>query len=114
MENTIKLNLVRGTLDVMILRIVAVTPMHGWGISLRIQELSQNVIQVNQGSLFPCLHRLASQGAISAKWGKSENGRRAKFYHLTPKGRIRLAQEVKNWERMSTAIVRVLGGREDH
>ena len=105
-----KSDLLQGTLDLLILRTLANEPMHGWGISLRIQQLSKDVLQVNQGSLYPALHRLEQQGLISAEWGSSENNRQAKFYQLTRDGRKQLAEEQKNWERLSTAVARVLGG----
>ena len=105
-----KSDLLQGTLDLMILRTLSNQPMHGWGISLRIQELSKDVLQVNQGSLYPALHRLEQQGLISAEWGSSENNRQAKFYQLTREGRKQLAEETKNWERLSTAVARVLAG----
>ena len=82
--------------------------MHGWGISLRIQQVSQEVLQVNQGSLYPALHRLEQQGLIAAEWGNSENNRQAKFYELTKSGRKQLVDETRNWERLSTAVARVL------
>ena len=82
-----KSDLLQGTLDLMILRTLSNQPMHGWGISLRIQEPSKDVLQVNQGSLYPALHRLEQQGLISAEWGSSENNRQAKFYQLTREGR---------------------------
>jgi len=82
--------------------------MHGWGISLRIQQVSEEVLQVNQGSLYPALHRLEQQGLIAAEWGNSENNRQAKFYELTKSGRKQLVDETRNWERLSTAVARVL------
>jgi PadR family transcriptional regulator, regulatory protein PadR len=105
-----KSDLLQGTLDLLILRTLSNGAMHGWGISLRIQELSKDVLQVNQGSLYPALHRLEQQGLISAEWGSSENNRQAKFYQLTRDGRKQLAEETKNWERLSTAVARVLAG----
>ena len=103
-----KSDLLQGTLDLLILRTLAPGPMHGWGISLRIQQLSRDVLQVNQGSLYPALHRLEHQGWIKAEWAVSELGRRAKYYQLTAAGRRQLAVEAGEWERMSTAIGRVL------
>ena len=105
-----KSDLLQGTLDLMSLRTLSVEPMHGWGISQRIQQLSKDVLQVNQGSLYPALHRLEQQGLIEAEWGASENNRQAKFYQLTRDGRKQLAEETKNWERLSTAVARVLAG----
>jgi transcriptional regulator len=84
--------------------------MHGWGISLQIQQMSRDVLQINQGSLYPALHRLEQQGLIEAEWGNSENNRQAKFYELTREGRKALMEETRNWERLSTAVARVLAG----
>jgi len=103
-----KSDLLQGTLDLLILKTLADAPMHGWGISLRIQEVSQEVLQVNQGSLYPALHRLEQQGLIAAEWGNSENNRQAKFYELTKRGRKQLAEETANWERLASAVARVL------
>lgn len=97
-------DLVQGTLDLLILRIVALGPMHGWAIALRIQQVSKEVLQVQQGSLYPALHRLEQQGWIRAKWGESENNRRAKFYSLTAAGKKRLDHEIEQWDRLSAAI----------
>ena len=105
-----KSDLLQGTLDLLILRTVAKGPMHGWGISLQIQAVSRDVLQINQGSLYPALHRLEQQGLIEAEWGNSENNRQAKFYQLTRDGRKQLAEETRNWERLSTAVGRVLAG----
>ena len=102
-------DLVQGTLDLLILKTVALEPMHGWGISQRIRQVSGNVLQVNQGALYPALHRLESQGWISAEWGESENNRRAKYYALTKAGKRYLQKEQENWERLSAAIGLVLG-----
>jgi PadR family transcriptional regulator, regulatory protein PadR len=97
-----------GTLDLLILRTLQTEPLHGWAISERIQQISQDVLQVNQGSLYPALHRLEHQGWIEAEWSISELGRRAKYYSLTSSGRRQLAIEASEWERMSTAIERVM------
>ena len=105
-----KSDLLQGTLDLMILRTLQRGPMHGWGISQRIQQLSQDVLQVNQGSLYPALHRLEQQGLIEAEWGNSDNNRQAKFYQLTRDGRKHLADETRNWERISAAVARVIAG----
>ena len=105
-----KSDLLQGTLDLMILRTLQRVPMHGWGISQRIQQLSDDVLQVNQGSLYPALHRLEQQGLIEAEWGSSENNRQAKFYQLTRDGRKHLADETRNWERISAAVARVIAG----
>ncbi|HWB29870.1 MAG TPA: PadR family transcriptional regulator [Vicinamibacterales bacterium] len=101
-------DILQGTLDLLILRTLQTEPMHGWAISDRIQQISQDVLQVNQGSLYPALHRLEHRGWIEAEWGVSELGRRAKFYRLTAAGRKQLAVEASEWERMATAIGRVM------
>ena len=97
-----------GTLDLLILRTVQAGPLHGWAISERIQQISEDVLQINQGSLYPALHRLEHQGWIEAEWSISELGRRAKYYRLTASGRRQLAIETREWERMATAIGRVM------
>jgi len=101
-------DLVQGTLDLLILKTLALETMHGWGIAQRIRQVSGEVLQVNQGALYPALHRLEQSGWIKAKWGESENNRRAKFYSLTPAGRKYLEREQANWQRLSTAIGLVL------
>jgi len=101
-------DLLQGTLDVLILKTLSPGAMHGWGISQRIQQVSEDVLRVNQGSLYPALYRLESQGWIKAEWGVSENNRKAKFYELTRAGRRRLADETESWERFSAAVARVL------
>jgi PadR family transcriptional regulator PadR len=101
-------DILQGTLDLLILRTLQAEPMHGWAISERIQQISQDVLQVNQGSLYPALHRLEHRGWIGAEWGVSELGRRAKFYQLTAAGRRQLAIEASEWERMAAAIGRVM------
>lgn len=101
-------DLVQGTVDLLILKTVALGPAHGWAIAQRIRQVSKNVLQVNQGALYPALHRLEQQGWIRAEWGESENNRRAKFYALTRAGRKYLQQEEANWERLSAAIGLVL------
>jgi PadR family transcriptional regulator PadR len=103
-----KADILQGTLDLLILKTLALEPMHGWGISQRIQQISQGVLCVNQGSLYPALHRLEIQGWISASWGNSDNNRQAKFYELTKTGRQQLDEETENWERLSAAVVQVL------
>jgi PadR family transcriptional regulator PadR len=103
-------DLVQGTLDLLILRTVAPEPMHGWAIARRIQQISHEVLQVQQGSLYPALHRLEQQGWIRAKWAESETGRQAKFYALTAAGRKHLEQETANWNRLSAAIDLVIAG----
>ena len=101
-------DLVQGTLDLLILKTIALETMHGWGIALRIRQVSKDVLQVNQGALYPALHRLEQSGWIKAKWGESDNNRRAKFYSLTTAGRKYLQQEQANWQRLSDAIGLVL------
>jgi PadR family transcriptional regulator len=101
-------DLVQGTVDLLILKTVALEPMHGWAIAQRIRQVSGNVLQVNQGALYPALHRLEQQGWIHAQWGESENNRRAKYYSLTKAGRKYLRNEQANWERLSAAIGLVL------
>ena len=103
-----KTDLLQGTLDLLVLKTLALEPMHGWGISQRIQQMSRDVLRVNQGSLYPALHRLEQQGWISAEWGESENNRRAKYYKLTAAGRKQLAVERETWERFSEAIDLIL------
>jgi len=101
-------DLVQGTLDLLILKTIALEPMHGWGIAVRIRQVSKETLLVNQGALYPALHRLEQSGWIKAKWGDSENNRRAKYYSLTPAGRKYLEQEEANWKRLSNAIGLVL------
>ena len=102
------IELLQGTLDLLILKTVAMEPMHGWGIALRIQQVSKEVLQVGQGSLYPALHRLEYKGWIQSEWAASENNRRAKFYSLTTAGRKQLEAERANWKRMTAAITLVL------
>jgi transcriptional regulator len=101
-------DLLPGTLDLLILRTLQTGALHGWAISERIQHVSEDVLQINQGSLYPALHRLEHQGWIEAEWAVSELGRRAKYYQLTAAGRRQLAVEAREWERMSAAIGRVM------
>ena len=102
------MDLPQGTLDLLILKAIALERQHGWAISERIQQISEDVLQINQGSLYPALHRLEHQGWIEAEWAVSELGRRAKYYKLTGSGRRQLAVEAREWERMSAAIGRVM------
>lgn len=102
------MDLLQGTLDMLILKTLALEPMHGWGISQRIQQISKDILVVNQGSLYPALVRLEEQGWISSEWGTSDNNRRAKYYSLTRAGRKQLAEETENWERLAGAIRRIL------
>lgn len=104
-----KSDLLQGTLDLLILKTLDLEPMHGWGISQRILQISESVLQVNQGSLYPALHRLEEQSWITSKWKTSENNRQAKYYELTKKGRKQLAAERENWLRLSVAVGRIVG-----
>ncbi|HKT24685.1 MAG TPA: PadR family transcriptional regulator [Terriglobales bacterium] len=101
-------DLLQGTLDLLILRTLALQPMHGWGISQRIQQLSRDALQVSQGSLYPALHRLELSGLITSEWAASENNRRAKYYSITIAGRKRLKTELADWKRTSQAIALLL------
>ena len=103
-----KSDLLQGTLDMLILKSLQLEPMHGFGISVRIRQMSDEVLPVEQGSLYPALYRLEEQGWISAEWGVSENNRKARFYKLTASGRRQLAVEAAHWERLSTAVSLVL------
>jgi PadR family transcriptional regulator len=100
--------ILQGTLDLLILKTVALEPMHGWGIAQRIQQISREVLQIQQGSLYPALYRLERKRWISAEWGASENNRRAKFYSLTKTGHQQLEKELANWERLSSAVALIL------
>jgi transcriptional regulator len=102
-------DLLQGTLDVLILQTLVPGPMHGWGVAQRIQQISKDVLQIGQGSLYPALHRLEYKGWIRSDWGSSENNRRAKFYSLTATGKKQLETELETWERLSAAIGLVLG-----
>jgi transcriptional regulator len=101
-------DLLQGTLDLLILKTLALGPEHGWGVSQRIQQMSREVLQVNQGSLYPALHRLEFRGWITSEWGQSENNRRAKFYSLTEVGQARLRQETAAWNRFTGAVDLIL------
>jgi PadR family transcriptional regulator PadR len=103
-----KSDLLQGTLDMLILKTLALEPMHGWGISQRIQQTSSGVLNVNQGSLYPALYRLEDQGWIASEWGSSENNRQAKYYRLTRAGRKQLDEETANWQRLSAAIDQIM------
>jgi len=103
-----KADLLQGTLDLLILKVVALGPVHGYGISLRIRQISEQVLQVQQGSLYPALHRLEKRGWLEADWGESDNGRQAKFYRLSAKGRKQLANEEDTWNRLSRAVALIL------
>lgn len=101
-------DVLQGTLDLLVLKALSLEPMHGWGISQRIQQISRDVLQINQGSLYPALHRLERRAWIEADWGTSENNRRAKYYRLTSLGRKQLAEERASWQRFALAVERVL------
>jgi transcriptional regulator len=103
-----RLDLPQGTLDLLILKALSLGPQHGWGVSERIQQVSNEVLQIPQGSLYPALHRLERQGWIRAEWGTSENNRRAKYYDLTRSGRARLEEETVAWNRLTAAVGLVL------
>lgn len=107
MEKT-GIDLPQGTLDLLILRTLALEPQHGWGISERIQQVSSDVLQVRQGSLYPALHRLERKGWIKARWGASENNRKAKYYELTRAGRKKLDAEADTWRKLTAAVGQVL------
>jgi PadR family transcriptional regulator len=108
MSPTNRTDLLQGTLDLLILKTLALGPQHGWGISQRILQISEDVLRVNQGSLYPALHRLEEQGWIASEWGVSDNNREAKFYRLTRTGLRQLQRETEQWARMSAAVARVL------
>ena len=108
---TAKSDLLQGTLDMLILKTLAFGPQHGWGIAQRLQQVSGEVLQVNQGSLYPALHRLEMQGWIDAEWGVSDSNRQAKFYRLTRGGQKQLQIEQDNWARVSAAVGRVLAAK---
>ncbi len=103
-----RVDLPQGTLDLLILKTLELEPQHGWGISERIRQVSRDVLQVQQGSLYPALHRLERRGWIRAKWGVSENNRRAKYYELTPTGQRQLEDESTSWRMLSTAVESIL------
>jgi transcriptional regulator len=108
-----KSDLPQGTLDMLILQVVSLGPIHGYAIAQRIQQISRDALQVLQGSLYPALHRLENRGLLAAEWQQSETGRAAKFYRLTPRGRAQLKTETANWARLSEAIALVLRAAED-
>jgi len=103
-----KSDLLQGTLDMLILKIVTLGPIHGYGISQRLRQISQDVLLVQQGSLYPALHRLEKRGWLAAEWGESENGRQAKFYRLSAKGKQQLKKEESNWNRLAGAVTSIL------
>lgn len=109
-----KTDVLQGTLDLMVLKTLeALGPLHGYGIARRIEQVSENLLQLNQGTLYPALLRLQQRGWIKSEWGTSENNRKAKFYQLSPAGRRQLAVEAQNWERISGVMARLLSGQED-
>jgi PadR family transcriptional regulator PadR len=103
-----RIDLPQGTLDLLILRTLALGPQHGWAISERVQQVSSDVLQIQQGSLYPALHRLERRGLIKAKWGTSDNNRRAKFYELTTSGKKRLEAEADSWRKLTAAVTQIL------
>jgi PadR family transcriptional regulator PadR len=108
-----KTDVLQGTLDLMVLKTLeALGPLHGYGIARRIEQVSENLLQLNQGTLYPALLRLQQRGWIKGEWGTSENNRKAKFYQLSPAGRRQLAVEAQNWERISGVMARLLSGQE--
>jgi transcriptional regulator len=104
-----RIDLPQGTLDLLILRTLALGPQHGWAISERVQQMSSDALQIQQGSLYPALHRLERRGLIKARWGTSENNRRAKYYELSKNGRQQLEVEKDAWEKLTAAVAQVLG-----
>lgn len=104
-----RIELPQGTLDLLILRTLALEPQHGWGISERLQQMSSDVLRIQQGSLYPALHRLERRGWIKAHWGMSENNRRAKYYTLTRSGQRQFAAEEESWRKLTAAVAQVLG-----
>lgn len=113
MANSPKSDLPQGTLDLLILKVVALAPLHGYAIAQRLQQVSREVVQVQQGSLYPALHRLENRGFLAAEWRDTETGREARFYRLTRKGRAQLQSETASWERLADAVALVLRLREE-
>jgi PadR family transcriptional regulator, regulatory protein PadR len=107
-----KTDLLQGTLDLLILKVVALGPVHGYGIAQRIRQISKEVLQVQQGSLYPALHRLEERGWLAADWGESDNGRQAKFYRLSARGKKQLAKEEETWNRLARAVGMILVAQE--
>lgn len=108
-----QLDLLQGTLDVMILKAISLGPLHGYGVLLRIQQISGDQLEIQQGSLYPALYRLEHQGLIGSEWGESENNRKAKFYKLTAAGRRKLQTETANWNRMAEVMASILGRKQE-
>ena len=102
-------NLLQGTLDLLVLRTLSLGPQHGWAISERVQQMSQDVLRIQQGSLYPALHRLERRGWIKAQWGVSDNNRKAKYYELTRSGQKQLEAETESWRKLTSAVAQVLG-----
>ena len=103
-----RIDLPQGTLDLLILRTLALGPQHGWAISERVQQVSSDALQIQQGSLYPALHRLERRGWIKAKWGTSDNNRRAKYYNITPAGKKQLEVETDSWRKLTAAVTQIL------
>ena len=110
--NESKQEFLRGTLDMLVLKVVALSPSHGYAIAQRLQQISKDFFQVHQGSLYPALHRLEDRGWLRAEWKESETGREAKFYSLTKKGRRQMEEEARNWDRLCDAVALVLSAQE--
>ena len=108
-----QLDLLQGTLDVMILKAISLGPLHGYGVLLRIQQISGDQLEIQQGSLYPALYRLEHQGLIGSEWGESENNRKAKFYKLTAAGKRKLQTETANWNRMAEVMASILGRKQE-
>jgi PadR family transcriptional regulator, regulatory protein PadR len=108
-----QLELLQGTLDMLILKAVSLGPLHGYGVLLRIQQISKDRLEIQQGSLYPALYRLEHQGWITSEWGESENKRKAKYYRLTTAGKRRLQSETENWNRMADVIAGILGAKAE-
>ena len=106
-------DLIQGTLDLLILKTIALEPMHGWAIGKRIQQVSKEALQVTQGALYPALHRLEQQGWVRGEWHEADSGREAKFYSLTKAGRVQLAKELEQWERLSQAVGMVINAPQE-
>jgi PadR family transcriptional regulator len=106
-------DLLQGTLDMLILKAVSLGPLHGYGVLLRIQQISEGRLEIQQGSLYPALYRLHHQGLIASEWGESDNNRRARFYRLTPAGRRALQEQARNWNRQANVIAGILNATEE-
>jgi len=113
MANETPVDLLKGTLDMLVLKAVSMGPLHGYGVLLRIQQISQNRLEIQQGSLYPALYRLEHEGWIAGEWGQSDNNRRARFYHLTAAGRRRLSAETKKWSQFADVIGTILNSVQE-